>query len=519
MLTEPGTALSAAINEFASEPMGKEGVDWLIDNADAYRAVLAAIGRAESSIWITQLAFDADCVAYDADDSGGRSESVGRSLLHALIEASTTKGVAVRILLNETLLLDTARTLRASLRRASSADVQVRGIRRFPQLLHAKMLVIDEREAFLFGSPFVNGYWDDSDHLPRDPRRPNRELGGRPLHDVSVRLTGPIVHDLGTTFAELWNDVSVGAPTNPPVACRHDPAAPLTRSARIVRTVPSRVLDSEPTGVTEILTEVEETLSSARRTIYIEHQYLSSRRVASALKTALAREPALEVIVVLNANPDVTAYRGWQRRRLVEAGLLRHPRVGVFSLWRAAPSADAATWTINQLFIHSKVLIVDDERLTMGSANLDGVSLHCYGDDFSSWLGRRVFRGVRNFDVNIAMECARDSTENVVAALRVQLWAEHLALPSSDLAVRPREGWLPLWRDRAAACARLLSTSPSEHGGSDAYSIVTPYSTSPTPGAQLRNAGVRAVNQLDIRFDPSWVEVCFSANWVRNMFA
>src|SRR6185503_18651585 len=126
--------------------------------------------------------------------------------------------------------------------------------------------------------------------------------------------------------------------------------------------------------------------------VYVEHQYLSARPVVSALTQALYREPELELILVLNQNPDVTAYQRWQNARLAEAGLLQHPRAGVFALWTVARDGIVA---LNQVFVHSKVVVVDDRWATSGSANLDGVSLYSYGDDFTGALARRVFRDVR----------------------------------------------------------------------------------------------------------------------------
>jgi hypothetical protein len=41
----------------------------------------------------------------------------------------------------------------------------------------------------------------------------------------------------------------------------------------------------------------------------------------------------------------------------------------------------------------------------------------------------------------------------------------------------------------------------------------------PTPRRQLHDVGVRAVERLELRFDPGWLEVHFSPSWVRNMFA
>ncbi len=507
-----------------------ERVEWLVDNADSYRAVLAAIAESRESIWITQLALDADCVAYETTLDGAsvdvnETAPGGVRLLDALVAASA-RGVAVRILLNQTLLLDTVTPLRLALDRAEATDIRVRGIRRFPQLLHAKLIIVDERDALVLGSPFANGYWDDGEHRPRDARRPARELGGRPLHDVSTRISGPAVRALGRLFAELWNDASDGDRGDAPIEPRPLRASDRSGAVGIARTAPHGVLPRHREGPTEILTAIERALGAARRFVYIEHQYLSSRRVIAALGAALVRESALEVVVVLNQNPDVTAYRGWQNLRLRDAGLLDHPRVGLFALWRAMPAepdSPARGWSVNQLFVHSKVLLVDDAWVTIGSANLDGVSLHSYGDDFTGWLGRRVFREVRNFDVNVVVRAEKDehdASDNRVRELRVRLWSEHLALAESTLDTAPADGWLALWRARAADGIELLSTTPNVGEiTQQVVATVLPYSTRSRPADQLRDVGVRAVDRLNLCFDPGWLEVHCSPNWVRNMFA
>src|SRR5471032_174952 len=136
-------------------------VSWLIDNADAYRALLVACGKAQTSIWISQLAFDADCVALcSADEAPAIEGACDVRLADAILEAASARGVDVRILLNASLLLDTAASLREYVR-AAGADplrVRIRGVSRFPQLLHAKVVVVDGVTALLIGSPFVNGY-------------------------------------------------------------------------------------------------------------------------------------------------------------------------------------------------------------------------------------------------------------------------------------------------------------------------------------------------------------------------
>lgn len=493
----------------APAPPDTAGVEWLIDNANAYRALIGAIRRAGATIWITQLALDTDCVAYDVAGAG----EAGVRIVDELLEAAR-RGVEVRVLLNASLLLDTASTLRRYLAAAGAGRVRmrVRGVRRFPQLLHAKMVIVDETMAFLVGSPFANGYWDDARHHPRDARRPMRELGGRPVHDVSTRLIGDAAGTLAATFAELWNDADDVAPDDterlPATASqRQDALSPVV----VVRTGPG------DDGPMEILPALLDGIATARQTIYIEHQYLSSRPVVDALRRAVAEHEALELVVVLNQNPDVTAYRGWQNDRLREAGLLDHPRVGLFTIWTSA-AAPRGRRRINQVFVHSKVVLVDDRWALVGSANLDGVSLHSYGDDFTGVLGRRLFRKVRNFDVNVVVTTDDAIVDGVVRRLRTGLWDEHLGSAFDGAKERPLGGWLPLWRTVAADNADALNGR--DRAACDGRSLILPYSACPTPSAQLADIGVLlAPGTIELCFNPSWLEVRLSPNWVRNMFA
>ena len=473
-------------------------IEWLIDNERAYDRILEAIAGARRSIWISQLAFDADCVAYGRDGSR-------RSIAEALLAAAARGAIDTRIVLNETFLLDTARPLRRFFagRLAGlppgGGTIEVRGVTSFPRLQHTKMLIVDGTAAFLLGSPFVNGYWDDTAHQPDDARRPLRELGGRPLHDLSIGVTGAPVAALERLFTELWTPDAV-----------LEPPPPARSAVRVVSTSPRGVLRNRPEGATEILESLLAGIAAARSSIYIEHQYLSSRPLVAGLAAALRREPGLEIVMVLNENADVTAYRRWQNARLEESGLIGHPRVGVFALWTAARGP--RTTALNQVFVHSKLVAVDDEWATAGSANLDGVSLHSYGDDFTG-VGRRVFRHTRNFDVNLVVDgaAARD--------LRSRLWSEHLGRPRESLLDRPAGGWLPLWRQQAAMNVAALKDAAA--GGTAVMrGFVLPYSAAATPAGQLADLGLPAgATHLDVRFNPGWLEVNFSPNWVRNMFA
>jgi len=514
--------------------------DWLIDNAETYGRLLESLRGARRSVHIAQLAFDADCAAY----SGGsqtRSPSDDAVIAEILIGLAKESGPDIRILLNATWILNTARPLRKffAKRGVAPARIEVRGLSRFPHFMHAKLVLIDQREAFLLGSPFVNSYWDDGGHVPYDARRPLRELGGRPLHDVSVHLRGPVVADLETMFESVWRSSGAQVQESPARQSHHVAKAIPVRAPgmRVVCDAPDGILPKVADRAMRMLAELLAGIARARKFIYIEHQYLTSRPIVAALAAALHREAALEIIIVLNQNPDLTAYRGWQNAQLEEHALLNHPRVGVFTLWStdAHPERPGVT-RINQLFIHSKVIVVDDEWAAVGTSNLDGVSMGDYGDDFAGALGRRVFRGVRNVEVNVVIDAgsasdtdadfasrARDA-ESIVA-LRERLWHEHLGVPPVRIGERTKRGWLSTWRKAARDNVEILASLAAERRpgvpSAAAHRMVgrlLPYSECAYPREQLADVGVLLDPEtLEMCYDPTWVGVHLSPHWIRNI--
>jgi hypothetical protein len=390
----------------------------------------------------------------------------------------------------------------------------------FPQLLHAKMVIVDGGHAFMMGSPFVNDYWDNAAHLPTDPARPRRELGGRPLHDVSMSLTGPAVNDLKSIFMELWNDspekgASVARPKSVRRSVRRD-----ENRVQVVSTFPKRTSSPRINGATEILDSLVSEIRAARRLIYIEHQYLSSRRIVAELAHVLDRQRDLELIMVLNQNPDITAYQGWQNKRLAESGLLKHPRVGVFGLWSGTRAGECGV-SLNQIFVHSKIVTIDDRVAVVGSANLDGVSLHSYGDDFTGRIARRAFRDVRNFDVSaLVRDDPDDKSPGSVTDLRMRLWAEHLGLLSDEARRANIEDGLSTWRKTAEFNVETLRASKGERIDlAPMKGHVLPYSIESVPRQQLMSLGIETHSGgVALEYNPGWLEVRFSPNWVRNMF-
>ena len=192
--------------------------------------------------------------------------------------------------------------------------------------MHAKLVLIDGREAFLLGSPFVNSYWDDGAHLPYDARRPLRELGGRPLHDVSVHLRGPAVAELEALFASVWRcersigarSANVAAPSR--YAARRCSARGDARGVRCARRHSARCAWRWKAHARRAAGgDRARALASSTSSISISLRGPSSpHSLARSAASPASRSSSFSTRI-----PDLTAYRAWQNDRLEEHALLQ----------------------------------------------------------------------------------------------------------------------------------------------------------------------------------------------------
>ena len=120
-------------------------------------------------------------------------------------------------------------------------------------------------------------------------------------------------------------------------------------------------------------------LAQAEQFVYLETQYFTNDAIGRALVEAMKRKPGLEVIVVCNIRPDVPFYPFKQRRLItrIRKGIGQTPggphRFGVFTRW--SHQVFQPRPRMLPVYIHAKVGIVDESWATVGSANLDGLSL------------------------------------------------------------------------------------------------------------------------------------------------
>ena len=136
-------------------------------------------------------------------------------------------------------------------------------------------------------------------------------------------------------------------------------------------------------------------------------------------------------------------------------------RFGVFCLWTHEARTPKPLLIRN--YIHAKAAFADDKWLTIGVANLDGVSLDS-GDLYlqgPKWPESEFSR--RSTEVNACMFNAVDTpptpASTVPADFRKALWAEHLG-DDNDFDNRPAEGWLSLWNIKAQEKLFSLNANP-----------------------------------------------------------
>ena len=320
-----------------------------------------------------------------------------------------------------------------------------------PSLLgsfHEKLIVVDRKVAYCGGFNLRQNDWDTQEHRVDDARRNPHALQGwdrrtsepayPPRHDMALRLEGPIVADVHEHFTRQWNGtlrrerrlltrwlgrllapLFGSGPASPIVPLHAVPPPRGGMVAQLVRTDPSRRARQQ--AIADVIVRA---IHNAREIIYIENQFFRSMRVAEALVAAIRKRPRLEVIVVTNEiGPPMLWLNplAYWTRKAQDTIRAERPDFRLHEL-NACGMLDGAV-AYRPVFIHSKVMVVDDEWATVGSANINDRSIYT------------------EYEVNVAVE-----DEAFAAGLRRRLMAEHLGLPADDPRLREPAEAATLWR-------------------------------------------------------------------------
>lgn len=281
---------------------------------------------------------------------------------------------------------------------------------------HQKIVVIDDVLAFCGGIDVTADRWDTREHLDDNPlRRPPGGAPQHPWHDVTTAVDGAAAKAIGELARARWKQAT-GEQLEPPEACDAIWPEPLEPDFREVDVAIARTMPEyeERAEVREIEALYLSGIAAARRTIYLESQYLASRRVAEGLAARLAEEDGPELILVLPCEIDSWlehAAMDGARARLLHM-LWRADRHGRFGAY--FPVTEGGT----MIYVHAKVMVIDDVLLRVGSSNLNNRSL--------------------GFDTecDLAVEAGHDddAMRATISDLRDSLISEHLGVDTEKLA-------------------------------------------------------------------------------------
>lgn len=331
---------------------------------------------------------------------------------------------------------------------------------------HQKMVIVlrgGVGVGFVAGLDFLADRLDSSRHdeaLPRkNPSSPADTISYY-WHDIGARIEGPAVSGLLYYFISRWAyflqlsnrsfklkdgqdipslnpQVEGSAPRsriqNPPVL-NTSPAAARLKGVYIAANFPEQDVRGnnpvlhEPHGIfpkpgvhtTGIL--YKKAIGSARKYIYIEDQYFAAQSLEEALREAARKE--VKIIAVMGGYDD-------------DLGKAVVPQIN--SPFLKSLGDKVAVMHVKETIVHSKLMIIDDEFVAIGSTNFADRSLIEAKD-----LGGGTDAGLRDLlkemnqawgtdsELTVAAVDDRRTDWNVAFRLRVRLWAEHLRVDVND---------------------------------------------------------------------------------------
>lgn len=258
---------------------------------------------------------------------------------------------------------------------------------------HEKIILIDGIHGFCGGIDLCNKRRDYPEHHWSDLRRSldQKHESHGPYHDRALEVQGDIVRALHEHAAQRWSrvsDIPFPAPPSPerapnPPRMESGWTTYLSRTASYPRPFLKRFKRGipHPRRRAGIIRENERLvlalIRQARQSILIEGQYYWSKRIARALIRKLSKPgaPGLHVTLILT---DLTRLRALTRQMsahgyqllaaLEEAAILSGGRLTIgFPL---VPSPSHTEGQAKPVYVHSKLLVVDDHYISIGSTNL-----------------------------------------------------------------------------------------------------------------------------------------------------
>lgn len=433
-----------------SPPRRHNTVTALIDGEAAFSAVLTAISQARHYVYIVGWALT-PAFAMARPPQG---ESSPGTLSGTLKDASERLPVKVLVWRGSSLLFQPSVHVTeqgcAELKKAAPAiEVALDGTSRPTHCHHQKAIVVDGQVAFVGGLDLTTldvDRWD----VPGHPLR-----YGLNWHDVMLQLRGEAVRDVEQNFIDRWGAVT-GEGRLPRREPEVDPS--WTVPVQVVRTIPKRVYSFARRGEFSIAHSYLAAIGRAKRFIYLENQYLWAREIVEVLTHAMNANAGslFRIVLVLPARADLGKFDNDKHVQELRDADNGRGMFHAYSLYSGGPAAGLRGFRFRQIYVHSKVAVIDDEWYSIGSANLN----------------RRGLATDSEMNVQVVDPAgARD--------LRLRLWSEHLRVPVRDLVGHDPIATIDsLWTSRA----KLVKEAMRQQTGYLPASV-HPYESGRLPGS------------------------------------
>ncbi|MCF7935167.1 MAG: VTT domain-containing protein [Synergistales bacterium] len=330
---------------------------------------------------------------------------------------------------------------------------------------HQKIVVADGAVAFTGGLDLTRRRWDTPEHPFEQPLR--RDPGGKtygPFHDVQAMADGEVARHLEELARERWYRATGErprrmGPTGRDIWPRRIEPEITDAGVAVARTMPAHSAYPEIREVEALCGDI---LRAAKGYIYIENQYLTSTLVEEILTDHLQSPQGPDILLMLAQHDfgllEQGAMGGLGSRllqRLLEAD--RYGRLKVcFPVVRGGEGQEAA------IKVHSKVLIVDDALLRVGTSNMNNRSMGLDTEcdlALEAWSDPRLEESIRAFRNRLIGEHLDVSPEALQKAVEREgsLLRGIASLPWGERKyVYPMEVDVPRWFDVVPLNEELL---------------------------------------------------------------
>ena len=273
---------------------------------------------------------------------------------------------------------------------------------------HQKLIIVDDAIAFSGGLDITIRRWDTSEHDCENSHRVDpASVPYAPFHDVQMMVDGAAAQALGDLARQRWHrgcgemvDASSAEGADDPWPASVKPDF-VDVDVGIARSQPAYDEDEKVCEVEQLFLD---SLGAAERSIYIENQFLTFTPFAERLAQRHAEKRELETLIIAPEKAE-----SWIEYKAMRSGriLFRRALDGAGSSVRLVYPEVRSGENRMSTMIHSKVMIVDDRLLRVGSANLNNRSM------------------AADTECDLVIEAHSEAVRASIRAVRNRLLADH----------------------------------------------------------------------------------------------